>query len=95
MSDVLHNEEYGLGVLPPVKIPTAQDMLVKAVNNEIEDSFADTNNAASYAAIDLDDEYGGFGSLSEMAKNKDKLADKVMNSPPKGDSLVAAKLRMK
>lgn len=43
MSDVLQNEEYGLGDLPPAKVPTAQDLIVKAVNHEVEDSFAQSS----------------------------------------------------
>ncbi len=67
-------------------------MIAKAVDNEVEDSFGINSNVQ---VPDVDDEYGGFGSLTELAKNKDKLAEKVINAPPKGDALIDVKAKMK
>jgi len=37
------------------------------------------------------DDYEGYGSLTEMAQNKNALVEKQMNSPPQDDAIVQAK----
>lgn len=41
------------------------------------------------------DDYGGFSGITEMAKNKEALAEKELAKPPKGDAIADAKQRMK
>ena len=41
------------------------------------------------------DNFGGFGSLTEMVKNKDLLIEKELNGPPKEDTIALAKMKMK
>jgi len=70
MVELLGNEEFEV----PGKKPAAKTEQQK-VNDAIKKEFD--------LVQDVLDDYEGFGSITEMVKNKDKLVEKALNTPLK------------
>jgi len=61
IQSVLRGEEFGLGHAPPPQ--TDQEYIAKVVQHEVEFAVEPSTEQTG------DDEYEGYGSLTEMAKN--------------------------
>lgn len=78
LSQIIQNEAYAADNVRAIQL-TPEQKIQNAVRNEI-----------MYAQNEVE-EYEGYSGLTEMARNKEAIAEKKYNSVPDPDAIVTAK----